>query len=461
MDTDTRTGRHPAEDIGTVAEGGAGAPAAVKVDEKEVGKVARAAFVGTALEWYDYYLFGTAAALVFNHLYFTDLNALAATMASFATFGVGFIARPIGAFLFGLLGDRVGRKPTLIISVVAIGTATGLVGLLPTYESIGVVAPVLLTLLRLLQGIAVGGEWGGATTLAIEHAPAEKRGRYAAMVQLGSPAGTLMSSIAFSLVLLMPDDTVDSWGWRLPFLAAFPLLVIALVIRMQAEESPVFEQIMAEEKDKEAEKGSAFDVFKKGWRQLLMAIAVALLGVGGFYVLNTFVISYATDTLGVERQPVVNATLIAAVVQILVIIPTGRLAEKVGPGRVVAFGGIITALAAWPLFALIDTGSIAAITVAVALGIGLVTISYSVTGALLSELFPAKLRYSGVALGYNLAGALTGFLPFIATAMMNVQDEPSATPAIVLLIVISLLTALGGVLGEKSRVQDDVVVEDR
>ena len=153
-------------------------------------------------------------------------------MASFATFGVGFVARPFGAFLFGLLGDRIGRKPTLIISIVAIGTATGMVGLLPTYDSIGVVAPVLLTLLRLLQGLAVGGEWGGATTLAIEHAPAEKRGRYAAMVQLGSPAGTLLSSVAFSLVLLLPDDSVDSWGWRIPFLAAFPLLVVAMLIRM-------------------------------------------------------------------------------------------------------------------------------------------------------------------------------------------------------------------------------------
>ncbi|AWT25074.1 Proline/betaine transporter [Corynebacterium provencense] len=459
MNNDTHPGAAAVTAAGTGPEPDADARTAVQVDEKGVRKVAFAAFVGTALEWYDYYLFGTAAALVFNHLYFTDLNALAATMASFATFGVGFVARPFGAFLFGLLGDRIGRKPTLIISIVAIGTATGVVGLLPTYESIGVVAPILLTLLRLLQGLAVGGEWGGATTLAIEHAPAEKRGRYAAMVQIGSPAGTLLSSMAFSLVLLLPDDAVDSWGWRLPFLAAFPLLVVAMLIRMQAEESPVFEQIMAEDEKNEAEKGSAFDVFRKGWKQLIVAIAVALLGVGGFYVLNTFVISYATGTLGVERQAVVNATLVAAVVQILVIVPFGRVSERIGPGRVVVFGGILTAVAAWPLFALINTGSVAAITVAVALGIGMVTISYSVTGALLSELFPAKLRYSGVALGYNLAGALTGFLPFIATALMNAQDEPSATPAIVLLVVISLLTALGGYVGERMRVEDDVVVK--
>lgn len=430
--------------------------ATVAVSDKDVSRIARAAFVGTALEWYDYFLFGTAAALVFNHLFFTDLNALAATMASFATFGVGFVARPVGAFLFGLLGDRVGRRPTLIISIVAIGTATGVIGLLPTFNDIGIAAPILLALLRLLQGIAVGGEWGGATTIAIEHAPPEKRGRYAAMVQLGSPVGTLLSSAAFTLVLMMPSETVDAWGWRLPFLAAFPLLGIALFIRLQVEESPVFAQLM---EDEDAPKTSAFEVFRSGWRQLCVAICVALLGVGGFYVMNTFVVSYATGTLGVERQPVVNATLIAAVVQIGVVLVFGRVAERFGPGKVVAFGGVLTALASWPLFMLIDTGSIVAITVAISIGIGVLTISYSVTGALLSELFPAHLRYTGVSLGYNLAGAITGFLPFIATALMGLQDEPSATPAIVILAVISLITAFGGIVGERWRVTDDVVVQ--
>ncbi|MCJ7858363.1 MFS transporter [Corynebacterium kalidii] len=442
-------------------DGAGGSAGAVEVSAKDVSRIARAAFVGTALEWYDYFLFGTAAALVFNHLFFTDLNALAATMASFATFGVGFVARPIGAFLFGLLGDRVGRRPTLIISIVAIGTATGVIGLLPTFGDIGIAAPVLLALLRLLQGVAVGGEWGGATTIAIEHAPPEKRGRYAAMVQLGSPVGTLLSSAAFTLVLLLPSDSVDAWGWRLPFLAAFPLLGVALLIRLQVEESPVFAQLMEDMEGEDQPKTSAFEVFRSGWRQLCVAVCVALLGVGGFYVMNTFVVSYATGTLGVERQPVVNATLVAAVVQIVVVLIFGRVAEKFGPGTVVAFGGVVTAVAAWPLFMLIDTGSILAITVAISLGIGVLTISYSVTGALLSELFPAHLRYTGVSLGYNLAGAITGFLPFIATALMGLQDEPSSTPAIVILAVVSLITAAGGFIGERWRVTDDLVVTSR
>lgn len=425
------------------------------VSAKEVGRIARAAFVGTALEWYDYYLFGTAAALVFNRLFFTTLNPTAAVLASFATFGVGFAARPVGAFLFGILGDRWGRRPTLILSIVLIGTATGVIGLLPSYADIGLLAPVLLAAVRLIQGLAVGGEWGGATTIAIEHAPPERRGRYAALVQLGSPVGTLLSSGAFALVLMLPADAVDSWGWRLPFLFAFPLLGIALWIRVKVEESPVFEEL---QKMDDRPKVPAAQVFTKAGGRLLIAIMAALLGVGGFYVMNTFVLSYATNTLGVERQTVVNATLIAAVVQVVVILIFGRVAETWGPGRVTMAGGVVTALAAWPLFALIDTGQAWAITVAVATGIGLLTVTYAVTGSLLSELFPAEYRYSGVGLGYNLAGALSGFLPFLASWMIGLQETPSSTPAIVILVGISLLTALGGFIGERLRVQDETVV---
>lgn len=208
----------------------------IQVDSKDVFRIASSAFVGTALEWYDFFLFGTAAALVFNELFFAGMSGTGATLASFATFGVGFLARPLGAITFGQIGDKMGRRPALIISIIVIGVATGIIGLLPTYGSIGIWAPMTLVILRLLQGIAVGGEWGGATTMAIEHAPAEKRGRYAAFVQIGSPAGTLMSSGAFALVLMLDDASVNSWGWRIPFLIAFPFLAVALWIRTKAEE---------------------------------------------------------------------------------------------------------------------------------------------------------------------------------------------------------------------------------
>ena len=429
----------------------------VQVNPKDVARIARAAFAGTALEWYDYFLFGTAAALVFNHLFFTEMNPAAAVLASFATFGVGFAARPIGAFVFGMLGDRWGRRPTLILSIVLIGVATGIIGILPTYDQVGLAAPILLVVLRLFQGLAVGGEWGGATTIAIEHAPPKKRARYAALVQLGSPVGTLLSSGAFALVLMLPEDAVMSWGWRLPFLAAFPLLAIALWIRLKVEESPIFEQL-AEMDDRP--KVPAAAVFSKAFGRLLVAISAALLGVGGFYLMNTYVISYTTTILDVERQSVVNATLIAAVVQMVVVVVFGRVAERLGPGRVTFVGGVLSALAAWPLFMLIDTGEVWAITLGVSLGIGLLTIAYSVTGALLAELFPVELRYSGVSLGYNLAGALTGFLPFIATWMTGVQETPSIMPAVVLMIIVSLLTALGGFIGERIRVTDEVVLTE-
>jgi MFS family permease len=422
---------------------------------QDARRVAFAAFVGTALEWYDYFLFGTAAALVFSRLYFTTLSPVAGTMAAFATFGVGFVARPVGAVIFGAVGDRIGRRPALLITVVMIGAATGLVGLLPDFAVIGVAAPALLVLLRLAQGVAVGGEWGGAVTLAVEHAPPDKRGRYAAFPQLGSPVGTLLSSGAFALVLLLPDRTFDAWGWRLPFLAAFPLLVIAFYIRRRVEESPIFDELLRED---DRAKVPAGEVFRYAWVRLIVAIAAAFLGVGGFYVLTTFAISYGVDTLGLSRSLMVNATLVAAVVEMVVIVLFGRLADRLGPGRVTFWGGLASAALALPVFALLTTRSAAAVVFAISLGIAALSIAYAVTGALLAELFPARYRYSGVALAYNFAGALSGFLPFLATAMTSSIGDDPWVPA-VLLIAVSLISAVGGFVGERMRVHDEVAVD--
>ena len=426
------------------------------ISGKDAGTIARAAFVGTALEWYDYYLFGTAAALVFNRLIFTDLDPTAALLASFATFGVGFAARPIGAILFGYIGDRYGRRPALLTTIVMIGVATGLIGLMPDFGTIGLAAPVLLAVLRLVQGLAVGGEWGGAVTMAVEHAPAEKRGRFAAMVQIGSPVGTLLSSGAFTLVLLFPSETFDAWGWRIPFLLAFPLLLVALWIRMKVEESPIFKDLLAHE---ETAKVPALDVLRHAGGRLVIAVLAAMLGVGGFYMITTFTVSYGSNSLGVPRSVMVNATLIAAVAQIVITVLMGRLAEKIGPGKVTMWGGLLTAVAAFPLFAMIDTKSPVLITLAITIGIVLVGVAYAVNGALLTELFPPKLRYSGVALGYNIAGATSGFMPMIATAMLGVSGNQSWGAALILAII-ALMTAAGGLIGERMRVQDKRIVTD-
>ncbi|MBO1902767.1 MHS family MFS transporter [Leucobacter weissii] len=427
------------------------------VNAREAGRIARAAFVGTALEWYDYYLFGTAAAIVFNRLYFTTFDPVAATLASLATFGVGFVARPVGAFVFGIIGDRVGRRPALVATIVLIGCATGLVGLLPAYADIGVVAPVALAVLRILQGLAVGGEWGGATTIAVEHAPVERRARYAALVQIGSPVGTLLASGAFAVVLLLPSDSFDAWGWRLPFLAAFPLLIIALWIRLKVEESPIFKSLV--ELDRRA-KIPALDVFRKSPRKLVLGIATSLIGIGGFYVFNTFAISYTTTTLGLERQLVVNATLFAAVLQLAVIPLAGFAAERLGAWRITLFGSLIVFVSGVPLFWMIDTSSPVLVTVAIIVGINVCAIPYAVNGALLAELFSPEQRYSGISLSYNIAGALSGFLPFIATALIANAAVPSSWPAVAILLALAALTGIGGLLSRRHLHPDRVVIQE-
>ncbi|OFN34274.1 MFS transporter [Corynebacterium sp. HMSC072A04] len=436
-------------------------PEQIKVESKDVFRIASSAFVGTALEWYDFFLFGTAAALVFNELFFSGMSGTGATLASLATFGVGFLARPLGAVIFGQIGDKMGRRPALIISIVLIGVATGIIGLLPTFDSIGIWAPIALVTLRLLQGIAVGGEWGGATTMAIEHAPAEKRGRYAAFVQIGSPAGTLLSSGAFALVLMLDDDAVSSWGWRVPFLIAFPFLGVALWIRTKAEESPVYKALEEEaEADEAAHQGSLKELFTQHFPQLCLASAAAFLGIGGFFVMSTYVLSYATTTLDFERQTVVNATLLGAVCQIFINIIFGRIGEKIGPGRLIGYGGLATAIMSWPLWAMIDTGNAVLLTLAVCIGLSLVTITYSVSGVLLSEVFPANVRYSGVAISANIASAVAGLLPFLATALNASNEHPSSTPGIIILAATALITAFGGFAGEKHRREDDVTIVD-
>ncbi|OEV30057.1 MFS transporter [Streptomyces nanshensis] len=408
----------------------------------DIKRLLSAAFIGTALEWYDYFLYGTAAALVFNKLFFPDLDPAVGTIASFITFAVGFVARPIGAAIFGHVGDRYGRRTALIITVVLMGVSTGLIGLLPGYGSIGIWAPALLATLRFLQGISVGGEWSGAMLLTLEHTPKEKHGSYSAVPQLGSPVGTLLSSGAFALVGMLPDEAFYSWGWRIPFLFAFVLLLVALYMRLRIEESPVFKAMMADSEKNGPPPAPLIEAFRRTWGRILIGVAAAFLGIGGFFLLTTFIISYGTEQLGIDKSVMLNATLVGAVVEIGVLFVGGRIANRAGPWKVCVVGGIISVLAAFPTFWLVDTGETPLVVLGVALGIGAISIPYAPIGAVVSGMFPENFRYSAVAMSYNLAGVISGFVPLVAASLLGLSGGASWSAAL-LLILIAACTAVG------------------
>ncbi|MEV0947544.1 MFS transporter [Rhodococcus sp. NPDC049939] len=415
-------------------------------------RVAFAAFVGTAMEWYDFFLFTTAAALVFNVQYFSSDNALTATMASFSTLAVGFVARPVGGLLFGWLGDRVGRKKILMTTIVGIGISTVLIGLLPNYYSIGVIAPIALVVLRVLQGLAVGGEWSGAVTIAAENAPPEQRARYASIPQLGSPVGTIMSSGAFFITAaVLSEDVFNAWGWRIPFLLALPLLGVAVVIRKQLEESPEFEALREEDA---VEKAPLRQVFSGAWQQLLVGASVMFIGTGGFYLITTFVISYGKRALGLGATMLLLATVIAAVVELPVVINGGRLGTRFGSSRVVIGGAIATIVLAFPVFWAISTAHPVLVVIAMTVGVAAISYPYAVSGAVLTSLFPARIRYSGVSVSSNIAGMASGFVPLIATAVLTVTGD-TLWPAAVILVLIGVIALVGGVLAPRWSVAEE------
>lgn len=404
-------------------------------NRKELNKVAWGALVGTTLEWYDYYLYGTASALVFNTLFFGEgLPASVATLYSFGTFAVGFLIRPIGGLLFGHLGDRVGRKSSLLLSVVLMGTATFLIGVLPSYAAIGVVAPISLVALRLIQGLAAGGEWTGAMTLLLEHAPKELRGRYAVLPQLGGPGGTLLSSGAFALMGVVSASSFESWGWRVPFLLALPMLGIAVFIRLRLEESPAF--IAATKLRAEQPSIPLIDLLRNDFGKVLAGALATTMGIAAYYILTTFFVSYASG-LGLDRNLALNSTLIVAAVQIVWVYSIGSFADRIGSRRIVIIGGIGLIVLAFPIVALVSTGTFWGFTFGALLGVLCQALSYSVIGKLLVEMFPIQTRFTAVGLCYNLAGVVGGLMPFLAQSGLNATGGSSWS-------IVLLLVALGG-----------------
>ncbi|MFC5337113.1 MFS transporter [Leucobacter denitrificans] len=420
--------------------------ATAALSEKDANKVVLGALIGTAMEWYDFFLFSAAAALVFNVQYFASENATAAAMASFATFGVGLVARPIGGMIFGAMGDKIGRRKVLMITIVGIGIVTGLIGALPTYAAIGIAAPILLVLLRVLQGLFVGGEWSGAMTIVVENAPLHKRARYAAIPQIGSPIGTILSSGGFFIMtILFSQVNFDAWGWRVPFLAAIPMLLIAVYIRSRLEESPVFREL---EELGEVEPAPIRTAFKDSWKQIITGMFVALLGVAGFYLVTAFIVWYGVNVLGYNPSLMLLGSMIGAAVQIPVLIYGGRLGEKFGASKVIIWGGIASAIVSVPSFLMLQSGVGVLVVIAMALAVSILSFPYAASGTVLTGLFSAKTRYTGVGLAQNGAGVMAGFVPLAATALVAGFDN-HWWPAAILLIALSLLTALAGWIAPK------------
>jgi MFS transporter, MHS family, shikimate and dehydroshikimate transport protein len=387
-------------------------------ETQSVKKVAAASFIGTTIEWYDFFLYGTAAALVFGDLFFPEAKPLVGTLLAFSTYAVGFAARPIGGVVFGHYGDRIGRKSMLVLSLLIMGVATFLIGVLPTYASIGVVAPLLLVVLRFAQGIGVGGEWGGAVLMSVEHAPKGRRGFFGAWPQMGVPAGLLLSTAVFAVVQAMTSEAAFlSWGWRVPFLASIVLVAVGLFIRLKLMESPAFERV--KETKTEAPR-PIVDVVRKYPREVLVAMGMRVAENGCFYILTVFVLAYGEDELGLGKSTMLTGVIIAAAIGLFTVPLWGALSDRVGRKPLYLAGAVISTLWAFPMFGLINTESPVLIWLSIAVGINLGhDLMYGPQAAYFAELFGTRVRYSGASLGYQLASVFAGgFAPLIATALL-------------------------------------------
>ena len=422
-----------------MANSGAGAAAP---SQSTVRKVALAACTATSIEWYDFFIYLTAAALVFPTLFFpADISPTAGVLASFATAAGGFVARPIGGALFGHFGDRFGRKPTLVFALVLMGVASTLIGLLPTFAAIGLLAPILLAVLRICQGLAIGGQWGGAALLATEYAPEDKRGFYGSFAQIGVPVGLILGNVIFLvLTATMSADAFNAWGWRVPFLLSVILVGVAMYIQLKIEDTPAYKQLQerAQQRQQEEEGGEAgqeegsplIAVFRDHPKQIFLAAGAYIVINGTFYILVTGMLDYGTRDLGLSRTTMLTAVLISSVFQIFALPAFAALSDRVSRRLVYLVGAVLVALWAFPMFWLIDTTSFVLITVALVVGNSLVAVMYGPQAALFAEMFSARVRYSGASMGYQLGSVVSGGLsPFIMTSLLALTGTSASVAA--------------------------------
>ncbi|SAK48527.1 major facilitator transporter [Caballeronia pedi] len=409
------------------------------------GSSARAAlssFIGTTVEWYDYFLYGTAAALVFPKVFFNELTPEMATLASMASFAVAFILRPLGGMVIGHFGDRMGRKQMLVFTLLVMGLCTAAIGFLPSYNSIGYWSPGLLILLRVVQGFALGGEWGGAALMSVEHAPEGRRGLFGATMQMGVPAGLLVSTGAFALVSALPDEQFFAWGWRLPFIFSLALLFVGMYIRLQVSEPPNFEKVKAAGN---VSRAPLLEVWENEKKKTVIMIFFQSVANVGYFLITVYALTYITSTLHLPRSVASTGLLVAAAVDLVMQPVFGWLSDKVGRRVVYGFGALFFAVFAFPLFWMLDTGNPVLITLALSLGLGIGHASTgSLHGVIYAEQYPTRYRFSGSSTAYQLSGIISSAPTPMVAAWLVARSGSSLSVSwyVVAAAIVSLVCVL-------------------
>ncbi|MFE3175291.1 MFS transporter [Amycolatopsis sp. NPDC059090] len=426
----------------------------------QVRRAALAGSIGTTIEWYDFFLYNTAAALVFPHLFFPASSSYAGVMQSFATYAVGFAARPIGAAIFGHWGDRLGRKATLIVTLLLMGLSSAVVGLLPGAATIGIAAPLILVLLRLVQGIAIGGEWSGSVLLAMEWGDQRRRGLLASFAQVGVPVGLVLGTGGMTLLsATLSPDAFSSWGWRIPFLLSLVLVAIGLVIRLRILETPMFAAAVAA---KRTSKAPVKDVVRRHWREILLSAGLRFSEQMPFYLFTSYVLLYVVQRPEFSKTFVLNAVLVGAAAELLLIPLFSQLSDRIGRKQVYLTGAVLTGVLAFPYFTVLTHSGHAMIFLAIIVSLVAHSMQYGPQAALIGESFPTHLRYGGAGLGYQLASVFAGGpAPLLAVWLLHTTGTPySISIYIVASVVVTVLCVIA--LPDRSKADiDDVAVYAR
>lgn len=418
-------------------------------DPKTMRKVLIASLTGSVIEWFDFFLYGTVAALVFNQIFFVSDDPAIGLILSYASFALTFFIRPFGGVLFSHIGDRIGRKKTLVLTLSLMGIATMAIGLLPSYHTIGIWAPILLIFFRLLQGIGIGGEWGGALLLAVEYAPKEKRGFFGSVPQVGIPIGMVLGTLVLSLMTLLPDEQFLEWGWRIPFILSALLVVLGLWIRNGIDETPTFKAVQKEGK---VPKMPIIDTLRYHWREVLIAIGAKFVETAPFYIFSTFIVSYATLNLGFSKTTTLTAVMVASVITSILIPIMGAFSDRVGRKKLYVVGTIVMILYMFPYFWMVNQDSVLLLVIATILGLGVIWAPITaVLGTFFSEIFAPEIRYTGVTLGYQIGAALAGgTAPLIAVTFLSYFDSYVPIAIYIMLTGVISLVAIAFAKNKKS-----------